>query len=976
MNIKHIVLGFFAATAVLVGCQPKEEDFGVAKIEVSTGQLTFGPASGSQTLQVTASRDWTVTGLPEWIAVDPAGGAPSKSAQTVTVTVIANDGYNREADVTFSIGLMKEYVKVLQTGQKGEYDTGNGTKERPYSASAAADYVSSLPADTESSDAIYIKGIISSVGTTYEASGNYGNASFYISDDGSSTGTQFYVFQTYYLGNNKWKAGDDDVKVGDEVIVYGKVINYKGNTPETVGKGASYVYSHNGKTAGDNPNPPAGDPKGTGVKDDPYNPAAAINAVKDLTWTDNNTYDATGEVYVKGKISKIASGGTFTEGGTYGNASFYISEDGSSAGEFYCFRVLYLGNKKFESGQTDIKVGDEVIICGQLMNYKGNTPETVAGKAYLYSLNGNTGGGDTPPPAGDPKGTGVKDDPYNPAAAINAVKDLTWTDNNTYDATGEVYVKGKISKIASGGTFTEGGTYGNASFYISEDGSSAGEFYCFRVLYLGNKKFESGQTDIKVGDEVVVYGQLMNYRNNTPETVAGKAYLYSLNGDTGSDTPPTPPTPPSGDPKGTGTLDDPYNPLGAVNAVKDLTWTSNDTYDATAEVYVKGKISRIANKGTFTEGGTYGNASFYISEDGSESGEFYCFRVLYLGNKKYESGQTDIKVGDEVVVYGQLMNYRNDTPETVSGKAYLYSLNGKTEDGGDTPPTPPTPPSGDPSGTGTLNDPYNPAAAINAVKDLTWTDNNTYDKTDNVYVKGKISRIANKGTFTEGGTYGNASFYISEDGSESGEFYCFRVLYLGNKKYEAGQTDIKVGDEVVVYGQLMNYHNDTPETVANSAYLYSLNGKTEDEGGGQGGGGETTGDFKSNLKWTLGENAYDNEATVNGTAGVSVLKLGTSSKVGTATVTIPAGTKKISFYGVSWKGKEASVAFKIGGETAYKQALKPNDGAANNSPFTMTVTSSDQYTYTLSEVPSSAVTATITTEGSNTRIIIFALNAE
>ena len=26
MNIKHIVLGFFAAAAVLVGCEPKEED--------------------------------------------------------------------------------------------------------------------------------------------------------------------------------------------------------------------------------------------------------------------------------------------------------------------------------------------------------------------------------------------------------------------------------------------------------------------------------------------------------------------------------------------------------------------------------------------------------------------------------------------------------------------------------------------------------------------------------------------------------------------------------------------------------------------------------------------------------------------------------------------------------------------------------------------------------------------------------------
>ena len=34
--------------------------------------------------------------------------------------------------------------------------------------------------------------------------------------------------------------------------------------------------------------------------------------------------------------------------------------------------------------------GDEVIICGKLVNYKGNTPETVANKNYIYSLNGKT----------------------------------------------------------------------------------------------------------------------------------------------------------------------------------------------------------------------------------------------------------------------------------------------------------------------------------------------------------------------------------------------------------------------------------------------------------------------------------------------------------------------------------------------------------------------------------------------------------
>jgi len=95
-------------------------------------------------------------------------------------------------------------------------------------------------------------------------------------------------------------------------------------------------------------------------------------------------------VYVAGKICKIGNNGTYTEGGTYGNATFFLSADGTGDGDLQVFRALYLGNKKFEAGQTDIKVGDEVVICGKLMNYKGNTPETVSGKAYLYSLNGKT----------------------------------------------------------------------------------------------------------------------------------------------------------------------------------------------------------------------------------------------------------------------------------------------------------------------------------------------------------------------------------------------------------------------------------------------------------------------------------------------------------------------------------------------------------------------------------------------------------
>ena len=908
MDIKRIVLGFFAAAAVLVGCQEKEEDFGVAKIEVSTTALSFNSSSSSQTLQVTASRQWTVTGLPDWIAVDPAGGEPSKSPQTVTVTVIANDGFDREADVAFSIGLMKEYVKVSQTGQKGQIDYGKGTLEHPFSVDGVISYINSLDnPSTDSPEKVYVKGIISSVGEEYTA--QYGNGTFDISDDGTTGSTQFKVYRAKYLGNKNYTSKDTQIKVGDEVIVYGNVVLYGSSAPvyET-SQGNAYLYSLNGVTGSSTP---AGDPKGTGSKEDPFNVAAALKTAAGLSWTSSDTYEKLGPFYVKGKISQIKE-----EYGTeYGNGTFYISDDGSTDNEFYVFRALYLGNKKFADGDTQIKVGDEVVIYGEIMNYRNNTPETVQNSSYLYSLNGETGGETPPaPPAGDAKGTGTQADPYNPAAAINAVKDLTWTDNTTYDTTSEVYVKGKISRIPEKGTFTEGGTYGNASFYISEDGSQAGEFYCYRVLYLGNKKFEAGQTDIKVGDEVVVYGQLMNYKGNTPETVANKAYLYSLNGETGGDTPPTPPA---------GETDHGATTIANFLAASEST---SDWYELT------GTISNLKADDQ------YGN--FDLTDD---SGTVYVYGVLSTkgGEKKKFQELVEkygIANGGTITIKANRGSYQGKDEAL---NAYFVSYNGH---GGDTP----QPPAGDVEhGATTI---ANFLAAAESTSD--W-----YELT------GTISNLK------DGDQYGN--FDLTDD---SGSVYVYGVLSTKGgekKKFQelVEKYGIANGGTITIKANRGSYQG---KDEALNAYFVSYNG----QGGDTPGGGETTGDYASNVKWTLGESAYDNEATVNGTSGVAVLKLGTSSKVGTATVTIPAGTKKISFYGVSWKGKETSVAFKTGGEIVYKQALKDNEGAANNSPFTLTVSDADHYTYTLSEAPASAVDITLTTDGSNTRVILFGIKAE
>ena len=529
------------------------------------------------------------------------------------------------------------------------------------------------------------------------------------------------------------------------------------------------------------------DPTGSGTVADPYNVAAAIAYAQTLESGEKSPSN----IYIKGKIASIRE--EFSS--QFGNGTFSSSDDGNEKNTFLIYRAMYLGNKKWTESDKQIQVGDEVIICGIVTNYNG-TLETDQNKAYIYSLNGETaggggGGGDT----GEAKGSGTLDDPYNPAGANAAASKLSWTSNDDYQVTGDVYVKGKISRIADKGTFTEGGTYGNASFYISEDGKESGEFYCYRILYLGNKKFTSGNTDIKVGDEVIICGQLMNYRNNTPETVAGKAFLYSLNGKSeggggggGGDT---------GEAKGSGTLNDPYNPAGAAAAVKNLTWTDNNTYDTTGDVYVKGKISRIADKGTFTEGGTYGNASFYISEDGKQSGEFYCFRVLYLGNKKFEAGNTDIKVGDEVIIYGQLMNYRGNTPETVAGKAYLYSLNGKTEDDGQGGGG-----GGEQTGAGSYDDPYSVSAAIAA-----GSGTGVYVKAFIVgYVEGQV--LSSGAHFTAEGCDVKTNLLIAESASETDVTKCMPVQ-LPNGDVRTGLNLVDhpdyLGKEVKLYGNIEKY---------------------------------------------------------------------------------------------------------------------------------------------------------------------------
>lgn len=159
----------------------------------------------------------------------------------------------------------------------------------------------------------------------------------------------------------------------------------------------------------------------------------------------------------------------------------------------------------------------------------------------------------------------------------------------------------------------------------------------------------------------------------------------------------------------------------------------------------------------------------------------------------------------------------------------------------------------------------------------------------------------------------------------------------------------------------------TTAEVATKSYTVTLTHKGVSAAG--------TEDFSSSIEWTLGTNAYSEKATINDVKGVSVLKIGSSKKAGTATLKIPAGTTKVSFYGVAWKGKTATIKASVGETQVATQALAANEGAANTTPYTLTVEDTDKYTITLPAKLEADTDVTVTTT-TNARAILFAIRAE
>ena len=236
------------------------------------------------------------------------------------------------------------------------------------------------------------------------------------------------------------------------------------------------------------------EPSGDGTLESPYNVAAAIAFTESLGSATSTDY-----IYIQGIISSIANNGTY---GSYGNATFYISDDGeASSPQFEAYRIKYLGNVNWQSGQTNIKVGDEVILCGKVKMFNGQAE--ISQDGYLYSLNGET----------------AQEDPELVSIAI------TTAPTTTSFTIGDTFVfDGKVTA-----TYDDGSTK-DVTASVTTDGASviqtAGENKTVTVSYTENGITKTATYTVTVTEETGDTIKFSWERNGTTDDVTD-GYVFT-----------------------------------------------------------------------------------------------------------------------------------------------------------------------------------------------------------------------------------------------------------------------------------------------------------------------------------------------------------------------------------------------------------------------------------------------------------------
>lgn len=727
MKLKYILASFVAAATLMVGCTVEEPVSQLCGLEVSNDYVTVAAdAQSSATITVTADEAWSATASDSWFSVSPSNGSAGQSSLTITASEASSA---RSGEVHIKMGSKTKIISFNQSAPAGvevppstcaEVIAGENITYKvvgTVTKIANDQYGNWYLADDTGE--IYIYGTFNSKGAyPKDADGGWAGFGIEVGDQVMVEGPKTVYNGVVELVDVSYKivqkslidaslttetlapaAGKDTllvsskvqpvlvsvdadwVKVSDLTSDGNYLLEYEENVrtadrtatitikapgavkavtltqegvpatgmtvteimaaedgdmvqtlPSTVvvalttrgavisdGQNVLYAYGNSAAAL------KIGDGVKVSAKKTTYNGVPELTDISDVfVDSEGNTVsypdakDITAKVveYTSSVAEYIKYSGTLKVSGNYYNLEFDGVDPATLQGSIN-YPIDALGAKDFN--------GKKITVTGYYNGSNTNKEgikfvNIIATKIAEFVDN--------------PKGT-LKN-PYEATELAELLKSGTVPEGN-------VYARGIINKIDNVNT-----QYGNAQYWLSTDGSAA-DLEVYRGFYYGGEKFtEETAEAIKVGDEVVVFGKVKVY-GETPEFDANN-YLVTINGKAA--------------PSGSGTAEDPYNITKLVNML-----LAGETIDG--EVYAKGIISQIDNVNL-----QFGNAQYWISDDGGKKYQMEVYRGLWFGGEKFTS-EDQIALGDEVVVYGKVKVYK-ETPEFDASNK-IISLNGKTE---------------------------------------------------------------------------------------------------------------------------------------------------------------------------------------------------------------------------------------------------------------------------------------------------------
>ena len=188
--------------------------------------------------------DITLGDTVDFVALNNPNNLPVTYASSNTnVATIDSDGNVEVVGVgTTTISATSEKTDKFDAGYasyiinvKAPADPSESIVNTPETAYTVAKAIELITAGKGLDSLVYVVGYIHKI---EEVSTEYGNATFFISDNLTDTQNDIKVYRAKYKDNEKFTA-EDQIKVGDKVIMYGKLVDYNGTKEITNG----YVHT-------------------------------------------------------------------------------------------------------------------------------------------------------------------------------------------------------------------------------------------------------------------------------------------------------------------------------------------------------------------------------------------------------------------------------------------------------------------------------------------------------------------------------------------------------------------------------------------------------------------------------------------------------------------------------------------------------------------------------------------------------------